>query len=47
MSRWRVSVDAGTTSLLMMLAATGVFIWRPVAIVIHAIKRLELGIRNS
>jgi alginate O-acetyltransferase complex protein AlgI len=37
-SRWRVSVDAGTTSLLMMLAATGVFIWRPVAVVVQAIK---------
>jgi hypothetical protein len=46
-SRWRVSVDAGTTSLLMMLAATGVFIWRPVAIVIQAIRDLELGIKNS
>ena len=46
-SRWRVSVDAGTTSLLMMLAATGVFIWRPVAIVIQAIRNLELGIKNS
>jgi alginate O-acetyltransferase complex protein AlgI len=46
-SRWRVSIDAGTTSLLMMLAATGVFIWRPVAIVLHAIRNLEFGIRNS
>ena len=46
-SRWRVSVDAGTTSLLMMLAATAVFIWRPVAIVIQAIKNVELGMRNS
>lgn len=27
-SRWRVSVDAATTSLLMMFAATGVFLWR-------------------
>jgi alginate O-acetyltransferase complex protein AlgI len=27
-SRWRVSVDAATASLLMMFAATGVFIWR-------------------
>lgn len=26
-SRWRVSVDAATASLLMMLAATGLFIW--------------------
>jgi alginate O-acetyltransferase complex protein AlgI len=26
-SRWRVSVDAATASLLMMFAATGVFIW--------------------
>ena len=46
-SRWRVSVDAGTTSLLMMLAATGVFIWRPLAAVLHVIRNLELGIRNS
>jgi alginate O-acetyltransferase complex protein AlgI len=27
-SRWRVSVDAATASLLMMLAATGVFLWQ-------------------
>jgi D-alanyl-lipoteichoic acid acyltransferase DltB (MBOAT superfamily) len=27
-SRWRVSVDAATASLLMMCAATGVFVWR-------------------
>jgi alginate O-acetyltransferase complex protein AlgI len=46
-SRWRVSVDAGTTSLLMMMAATGVFIWRPAALVIHAIRNSELRIRNS
>jgi alginate O-acetyltransferase complex protein AlgI len=26
-SRWRVSVDAATASLLMMLAATGIFVW--------------------
>ncbi|MGE0703813.1 MAG: MBOAT family O-acyltransferase [Vicinamibacterales bacterium] len=29
-SRWRVSVDAATISLLMMLGATGVFVWRGV-----------------
>ena len=46
-SRWRVSVDAGTTSLLMMLAATGVFIWRPGAVVLQAIRNLELRMRNS
>jgi alginate O-acetyltransferase complex protein AlgI len=46
-SRWRVSVDAGTTSLLMMLAATGVFLWRPGAVVLQAIRNLELRIRNS
>jgi alginate O-acetyltransferase complex protein AlgI len=34
-SRWRVSVDAGTTSLLMMLAATGLFICRPAAMVLN------------
>ena len=27
-SRWRVSVDAATASLLMMLAATGIFVWQ-------------------
>ena len=34
LSRWRVTVDAATASLLMMLAATGVLLWqavRPVA----------------
>jgi alginate O-acetyltransferase complex protein AlgI len=36
-SRWRVSVDAATTSLLMMMAATTVFIWRPVAIVTRSL----------
>jgi alginate O-acetyltransferase complex protein AlgI len=36
-SRWRVSVDAATTSLLMMLAATSVFIWRPVIIVTRSL----------
>jgi alginate O-acetyltransferase complex protein AlgI len=36
-SRWRVSVDAATTSLLMMMAATSVFIWRPVAIVTRSL----------
>ncbi len=35
-SRWRVTLDAATASLLMMLAATGLFIWLPVA------KALEL-----
>jgi alginate O-acetyltransferase complex protein AlgI len=46
-SRWRVSVDAGTTSLLMMLAATGVFIWRPIAVVVQEIRHLDSRIRNS
>jgi hypothetical protein len=46
-SRWRVSVDAGTTSLLMMLAATGVFIWRPVGVAIQAIRNVEFGMRTS
>jgi alginate O-acetyltransferase complex protein AlgI len=36
-SRWRVSVDATTTSLLMMMAATSVFIWRPVVIVTRSL----------
>ena len=30
-SRWRVSVDAATASLIMMLAATGVLMWQAVA----------------
>jgi hypothetical protein len=29
-SRWRVSLDAATASLLMMLAATAVFLWQAV-----------------
>jgi alginate O-acetyltransferase complex protein AlgI len=32
-SRWRVSVDAATVSLLMMLGATGLFLWRGVSAV--------------
>jgi alginate O-acetyltransferase complex protein AlgI len=32
-SRWRVSVDAATASLLMMLAATGMFLWHVVQLV--------------
>jgi alginate O-acetyltransferase complex protein AlgI len=38
-SRWRVSVDAGTASVLMMLAATGVFLWRPGAMVFQRNRR--------
>jgi alginate O-acetyltransferase complex protein AlgI len=30
LSRWRVSVDAATASLIMMLAATGVLVWHGV-----------------
>ena len=36
-SRWRVSVDAATTSLLMMLAATGLFLWRGPSLVLRSI----------
>lgn len=36
-SRWRVSVDAAATSFLMMMAATGVFIWRPVTLVTRSL----------
>jgi alginate O-acetyltransferase complex protein AlgI len=35
-SRWRVSVDAATTSLLMMLAATGLFLWRGPSMVLRS-----------
>ena len=30
LSRWRVSVDAVTASLVMMLTSTSIFIWRSV-----------------
>jgi alginate O-acetyltransferase complex protein AlgI len=36
-SRWRVSIDAATTSLLMMIAATGVFLWRGPSLAIRSI----------
>jgi alginate O-acetyltransferase complex protein AlgI len=36
-SRWRVSVDAATTSLLMMCAATGLFLWRGPSLVLRSI----------
>jgi alginate O-acetyltransferase complex protein AlgI len=36
-SRWRVSVDAATTSLLMMIAATGLFLWRGPSLVLRSI----------
>jgi hypothetical protein len=35
-SRWRVSVDAATASLLMMMAATGVLLWHAAT----AVRRL-------
>jgi D-alanyl-lipoteichoic acid acyltransferase DltB (MBOAT superfamily) len=37
-SRWRVSVDAATTSLLMMLAATGLFLWRGPSLGLRSIR---------
>jgi alginate O-acetyltransferase complex protein AlgI len=40
-SRWRVSLDAAVTSMLMMLAATGLFVWRPVAVVARSLWRSE------
>jgi len=36
-SRWRVSIDAATTSLLMMVAATGVFLWRGPSLALRSI----------
>jgi alginate O-acetyltransferase complex protein AlgI len=36
-SRWRVSIDAATTSLLMMIAATGVFLWRGPSLALRSI----------
>ena len=38
-SRWRVSVDAATASLIMMLAATGVLLWHAV----NGIRRVFPG----
>ena len=38
-SRWRVSVDAATASLIMMLAATGVLLWHAV----NGIRRVIPG----
>ncbi|MQA29596.1 MAG: hypothetical protein GEU82_07135 [Luteitalea sp.] len=37
-SRWRVSVDAATTSVLMMCAATGLFLWRGPSMVLRSIR---------
>lgn len=45
-SRWRVSVDAATASLLMMLAATCVFVWRifePVVRIVLPARTLPRG----
>jgi D-alanyl-lipoteichoic acid acyltransferase DltB (MBOAT superfamily) len=36
-SRWRVSIDAATTSVLMMAAATGVFLWRGPSLAIRSV----------
>ncbi len=33
-SRWRVSLDAATVSVLMMIAATGFFLWRGVTFLV-------------
>jgi len=38
-SRWRVSVDAATASLIMMLAATGVLLW----LAVNGIRRVLPG----
>jgi hypothetical protein len=40
-SRWRVSLDAAVTSMVMMLAATGLFVWRPVAVVARSFWRSD------
>ena len=42
-SRWRVSVDAATTSLLMMGAATGLFLWRGPLLVLRSIRPSHEG----
>jgi hypothetical protein len=46
-SRWRVSIDAATTSLLMMIAATGVFLWRGPAQVILIVRGSRTTISNA
>lgn len=37
-SRWRVSVDAATVSLILMAGATGFFVWRGGALLVGAIR---------
>jgi hypothetical protein len=36
-SRWRVSLDAAAVSALMMVAATGFFLWRGVSFLVSAL----------
>jgi alginate O-acetyltransferase complex protein AlgI len=36
-SRWRVTLDAATASVVMMLAATALFLWRGGALVINSV----------
>jgi alginate O-acetyltransferase complex protein AlgI len=38
-SRWRVTVDAATAALLMMITAMALLVWRPVTAAIHTVRR--------
>jgi alginate O-acetyltransferase complex protein AlgI len=40
-SRWRVTLDAATAGILMMISATTLFIWRGAEIVAEAIRPLR------
>lgn len=46
-SRWRVSVDAATVSLMMMIAATGLFLWLGAAVAVDALRPSRLKSRFS
>jgi alginate O-acetyltransferase complex protein AlgI len=40
-SRWRVTLDAATAAVLMMISATTLFVWRAVELVNEALKPLR------
>jgi D-alanyl-lipoteichoic acid acyltransferase DltB (MBOAT superfamily) len=46
-SRWRVSVDAATTSLYMMTAATLVFVWRVVLLTVRSAPPAPGAVRRA
>jgi D-alanyl-lipoteichoic acid acyltransferase DltB (MBOAT superfamily) len=42
-SRWRVSLDAAVVSVMMMVTATGLFLWRGAALLIASVRSTPLG----